>query len=163
MNPNALSVACSLAAFLLAACASSQPDTTPQTAYVCNGFPTQLQVKYVGQSRATLYIADKSYPLHQTASASGVRYTNTRGTYPKNGDTVLWTKGTEAVLYRVTARDEANGAPTNTQYEKQLATCTSNPQPLPANLAVPAPASMAPEAPLPGTIPGTVPASQMRV
>lgn len=150
-----------LAATALTACASApaKPEV-PLTPYVCNGAPTNLLADYYSakKPRVILTIGTEKTTLYPAPSANGTRYT-TGVTNPnevlqrsdKPGNFVWWVKGSDAMLYEVAKR--ADG----TTYEKQLANCTSNPQPLqlaPETLPVPNPDR---GLNLPGTIPGTVP------
>lgn len=146
------------AAALLAACASKPATPTqPLTPYTCHGSITNMMSDTTTYRRHPAVILDingTKSTLVQTDDAiaeapGGTRYTTARTNPAKPGSLVWWTKGSDAILYEVKSR--ANGS----NYESQLANCTSNPQPIPmqapATLPVPQPES------LPGTIPGTAP------
>lgn len=136
---------------LLPACATAptQPEA-PLTPYVCDGTLNNLTADYysLGRPRVVLNLEGDAKTLYSVPSASGTRYTNARNGTSKPGTFIWWTKGSEAILYQVATR------PDGYLYEQQLATCTSNPQPL----AAPSQLQLTPESTnLPGTIPGTAP------
>ncbi|PZP40059.1 MAG: hypothetical protein DI585_02215 [Pseudomonas fluorescens] len=136
-------------ALLVAACASKQPaPEAPLTPYTCDGTYTSLTADYYNNDGRTHYViltvGETKHKLTNTISASGARYANARHTPAETGSLVWWTKGPEGILYEVTAR--SNGS----AYERQLATCTSQPRLL-KNEELPR------LQPLNGSIPGTAP------
>lgn len=140
-----------LGAVLLTACAGAarQPEA-PLVPFTCTGFPASLTADYythANPSYVVLKFNDTDLTLTRTESLEGSKYSDARKDPAEVGSHSWYTKGTEAILFRVVNR--ANGS----RYESQLAYCTSAPQPLrqqPASLPVPGPV-------LPGTIPGTAP------
>lgn len=135
---------------LLTACAHapSQPEA-PLVPYLCEGDPYSITADYYAKNPANTYVIltmnGEKKTLHavETSTTAGDRYASNASR--KVGTLIWWNRHDKAMLYQIA--EAANGY----TYEKQLAACANNPNPLQAAPLKPMPVT------LEGTIPGTAP------